>query len=36
MTQLARPDLYWDPARGWVATRAVFTRPAEVPELPTP
>jgi len=36
MTQLARPDLYWDPARGWVATRAVFTRPAEVPALPTP
>ena len=36
MTQLARPDLYWDPERGWIATKAVFTRPAEVPALPTP
>jgi uncharacterized lipoprotein YddW (UPF0748 family) len=36
MTQLARPDLYWDPERGWIATRAVFTRPAEVPALPAP
>lgn len=36
MTQLSRPDLYWDPALGWIATKAVFTRPAEVPALPTP
>ena len=36
MTQLARPDIYWDPALGWIATKAVFTRPAEVPALPTP
>jgi hypothetical protein len=36
MTQLARPDLYWDPERGWIATKAVFTRPAEVPALPAP
>jgi uncharacterized lipoprotein YddW (UPF0748 family) len=36
MTQLARPDIYWDPELGWVATRAVFTRPAEVPAVPAP
>jgi uncharacterized lipoprotein YddW (UPF0748 family) len=35
MTQLARPDLYWDVERGWVATRPLFTLPAEVPALPT-
>jgi uncharacterized lipoprotein YddW (UPF0748 family) len=34
MTQLARPDIYWDVERGWVATKAVFPRPAEVPALP--
>jgi uncharacterized lipoprotein YddW (UPF0748 family) len=34
MTQLSRPDLYWDVERGWVATRAVFTRPALVPAVP--
>ena len=33
MTQLSRPDLYWDVERGWVATRAVFARPAEVPAI---
>ena len=34
MTQLSRPDLYWDPMLGWIATKAVFTRPAAVPTLP--
>jgi uncharacterized lipoprotein YddW (UPF0748 family) len=34
MTQLSRPDIYWDVQLGWVATRAVFTRPAEVPAMP--
>jgi uncharacterized lipoprotein YddW (UPF0748 family) len=34
MTQLSRPDLYWDVKLGWVATRPVFTRPAAVPALP--
>ncbi len=34
MTQLARPDLYWDVELGWVPTRPVFTRPAPVPDLP--
>jgi uncharacterized lipoprotein YddW (UPF0748 family) len=34
MTQLSRPDLYWDVELGWVATQPVFTRPAEVPSLP--
>jgi uncharacterized lipoprotein YddW (UPF0748 family) len=33
MTQLSRPDLYWDVQLGWVATKAVFTQPAEVPVL---
>ncbi|TMB89520.1 MAG: hypothetical protein E6J18_11020 [Chloroflexi bacterium] len=33
MTQLARADIYWDIALGWVPTRGVFTRPAEVPAL---
>jgi uncharacterized lipoprotein YddW (UPF0748 family) len=33
MTQLSRPDIYWDVERGWVATKGVFTRPAEVPVL---
>lgn len=36
MTQLSRPDLYWDVELGWVATKPVFTRPAEVPVLPAP
>jgi uncharacterized lipoprotein YddW (UPF0748 family) len=34
MTQLSRADQYWDPGLGWVATRAVFIRPAKVPALP--
>ena len=34
MTQLSRPDQYWDPVLGWVPTKAVFTRPALVPALP--
>jgi uncharacterized lipoprotein YddW (UPF0748 family) len=34
MTELAHPDIYWDIERGWVATKPVFTRPAEVPALP--
>jgi len=34
MTQLSRPDLYWDPMLGWIATKAVFTRAAAVPALP--
>ena len=34
MTQLSLPDLYWDPMLGWIATKAVFTRPAAVPVLP--
>lgn len=34
MNQLARPALYWDVERGWVATKGVFTRPALVPSLP--
>jgi uncharacterized lipoprotein YddW (UPF0748 family) len=34
MTQLSRADQYWDPVLGWVATKAVFTRPALVPPLP--
>jgi uncharacterized lipoprotein YddW (UPF0748 family) len=34
MTQLSRPDLYWDVKLGWVATTPVFTRPADVPALP--
>jgi hypothetical protein len=34
MTQLERPDLYWDVELGWVATKPVFTQPAEVPPLP--
>jgi uncharacterized lipoprotein YddW (UPF0748 family) len=34
ITQLSRPDIYWDVERGWVATKAVFTKPAEVPALP--
>jgi uncharacterized lipoprotein YddW (UPF0748 family) len=33
MTQLSRPDIYWDPALGWIATKAVFSRPAAVPVL---
>ena len=36
MTQLSRPDLYWDVKRGWVATKPVFTRPAQVPVLRAP
>lgn len=35
MNQLRGPDLYWDVALGWVATKGVFTRPAAVPALPT-
>jgi uncharacterized lipoprotein YddW (UPF0748 family) len=31
MTQLSQPDIYWDVALGWVATKPVFTRPAQVP-----
>ena len=34
MTQLSGSDLYWDVERGWVATKPVFTRPADVPLLP--
>jgi hypothetical protein len=34
MTQLARPDIYWDVMLGWVATKPVFTRPAEVAAVP--
>ena len=34
MTQLSRPDIYWDVQLGWVATKAVFTKPAEVPAVP--
>ena len=34
MTQLSKADQYWDPVLGWVATKAVFTRPALVPALP--
>jgi uncharacterized lipoprotein YddW (UPF0748 family) len=34
MTQLSEPDLYWDVELGWVATKPVFTRPAQVPALP--
>jgi uncharacterized lipoprotein YddW (UPF0748 family) len=34
MTQLSRPDLYWDVQLGWIATKPVFTLPAEVPALP--
>jgi hypothetical protein len=34
MTQLSRPDIYWDVELGWVATTPVFTQPAEVPALP--
>jgi hypothetical protein len=33
MTQLSRPDLYWDVQLGWVATQPVFTVPAEVPAV---
>jgi uncharacterized lipoprotein YddW (UPF0748 family) len=31
MTQLSRPDRYWDVQLGWVATRPVFTRPPVLP-----
>jgi uncharacterized lipoprotein YddW (UPF0748 family) len=34
MTELSRPDIYWDVQLGWVATTPVFTQPAEVPGLP--
>jgi uncharacterized lipoprotein YddW (UPF0748 family) len=34
MTQLSRPDLYWDVALGWISTKPVFTRPAALPALP--
>jgi uncharacterized lipoprotein YddW (UPF0748 family) len=34
MTQLSRPDIYWDVELGWIATTPVFTQPAEVPVLP--
>jgi uncharacterized lipoprotein YddW (UPF0748 family) len=36
MTQLSRPDIYWDPQLGWIPTKAVFTRPANVPAIPVP
>ena len=34
MTELSQPDFYRDVQLGWVATRPVFTAPAEVPALP--
>jgi uncharacterized lipoprotein YddW (UPF0748 family) len=34
MAQLSAPGLYWDVQLGWVATKAVFRRPAQVPALP--
>ncbi|MEA2655015.1 MAG: hypothetical protein QOI23_380 [Chloroflexota bacterium] len=34
MNQLARPDIYWDVMLGWVSTKPVFTKPAEVAAVP--
>ena len=35
MTELSRPDMYWDVELGWIATKPVFTQPAAIPVLPS-